>query len=58
MPVDGVVAQVRAAADEPARERRAARVADAVERAFPIDQPRLLGPERVAIGQRATVKSA
>ncbi len=56
VPVHGVVAQVRAAAGEPARERCPARIADAVERVLPVDQRRLLGPERVAIGQRATVK--
>ncbi|MNT17557.1 hypothetical protein D3C72_1527090 [compost metagenome] len=45
VPVDGVVAQVGGAADEPARERRLAGVEDLLRGRVPVDQLRLLGPE-------------
>ena len=52
--VDGVVAEVRRGADEPANERRLAVVEDLLERPAPIDELRLLGPERLGFVERAT----
>ena len=56
MTIDRVVAQVGLPADEPARERRMAVVADLVERPLPVDQRGLLAPEAVAVGDRASVE--
>jgi hypothetical protein len=49
MTVDRVVADVGAAADEPLRERRPRVVEHRCERRLPVDQLRLVAPERVAI---------
>src|SRR5205085_3658611 len=53
---DGVVAQIGLATDEPARERRAAVVAHLLERPVPVHQARLLGPEAIAVAERAAVE--
>ena len=56
MTIDGVMAQVRAPADEPTRERRLRIVEDLLERRLPLDQRRFIPPERVAIVDRPGVK--
>src|SRR6185503_10976960 len=43
-------------ADEPARERRLRVVEDLPVRLVPVDQPRLLGPEPLAVLDRAAVE--
>src|ERR1700694_6007583 len=58
MAIDGVVAEVGLPADKPARERRARRVAGLLERALPVDEPGLLGPEALAVLERAAVELA
>src|SRR5207302_10458996 len=55
--VDGVVAEVGLAADEPARERRPRVVEDLAERLVPMDQLRLLTPETLAVLDRTAVES-
>ena len=54
--VDGVVAEVRPAAREPARERRPRIVENLGERLVPVDELRFLAPEAVPIGDRPAVK--
>src|SRR6187401_2114344 len=54
--VDGVMAKVGYAADDPARERRLGIVEDLAERLVPVHELRLLGPEALAIRDRAAVK--
>ena len=56
VPVDGVVAQVELAADEPLREGGLAGVADLVEGAVPVDSLGLFTPIGVAIMQRSLVQ--
>ncbi|GAP38382.1 hypothetical protein ISF6_4840 [Piscinibacter sakaiensis] len=54
--VDRVVAEVGLAADEPAREGRAAVVADALEGPVPVDQRGLLAPEPVRVVDRTPIE--
>jgi hypothetical protein len=54
--IDRVVAEVGFAADEPARERRAAVVEHRVERPVPVDQLRFFAPERFAVFDRTAVE--
>ncbi len=56
VPVDGVVAEVGAAADEPLRERRPRMVQHLGERHMPVDERRLLAPERRRISDRSLVE--
>src|ERR1700681_381436 len=56
MPVDRVMAKVRATADEPPRERRTAVIEHFGKRCLPFDQRSPLTPERIAIGERAPVR--
>lgn len=56
--VDGVVAEVGLATDEPAGEGRPAVVEHLVERAVPVDQLGLLGPESRRVFDRAAVEGA
>src|SRR5438128_1128121 len=56
MTVDRVMAQIRFAADKPARERRSAVVEDFLEWPVPVDQLRLLHPERVGLLDRAAME--
>ena len=56
MPVDRVVAEVRAPADEPSRKRRLRVVEHGSERRLPIDGGRLGAPERVAVGNRTVME--
>ena len=56
MPIHRVVTQVGGAADEPARERRVAVVAHLREGRVPLDQLGLLGPEGVAVFERAAME--
>src|SRR5581483_5469260 len=58
VPVDGVVAQVRAPAYEPARERRPRIVEHLRKRLVPVDEPRLLAPEGIAVVEAARVELA
>src|SRR5690606_26617813 len=51
--VDRVVAEIGRAADEPARERWLRIVEHALARSLPVHEPRLLGPEPLAIRQRS-----
>ncbi len=53
--VNGVVAEIGLAADEPARERRIAAIEHVLERRFPMDAPRLFTPERFRIFNRTAV---
>src|SRR5204863_8924529 len=48
--------QVGRAADVPARERRLAVVAHRLAGPLPVDEARLFGPERVALGDRAAIE--
>jgi hypothetical protein len=54
--VDGVVAEVGLAADEPLGEGGPGVVQHLVERPVPFDVPRLPGPELVALLDRAAVE--
>ncbi|MND07121.1 hypothetical protein D3C83_289180 [compost metagenome] len=56
MAVYRVVAQVGETTHEPAGERRAAVIEDLVERLVPVDQARLLRPERLTLLDRAPVE--
>jgi hypothetical protein len=56
MPIHGVVAEIGRAADEPTRKGRTAGVADLRGRCLPIDAPGLLGPEGIALIERATLE--
>ena len=53
VPVERVVAGVEPAAAEPAVERRARVVEDALPRLGPVDRGRGLGPERLGLLERA-----
>src|SRR5690606_38526965 len=53
---DCVVTEVRAPADEPSGERRTRIVEHLDEGLFPVDQLRLLPPERLALTDRSFVK--
>src|SRR5207302_4880703 len=55
MAIDGVMAQVGAAADEPARKGRPAVIEHLRKRRLPVDQRRPFAPERIAIKQRAAI---
>jgi len=56
MPIHCVVAKIGGAAREPARERRPAVVEHLVEGSLPVDQMRLLRPERIAMLDRTAVE--
>jgi hypothetical protein len=56
MAVHGVVAEIGLAADEPLGKRRPREVTYLLRRCLPVDQCRLLGPELVALINRALVK--
>src|SRR5437762_13888369 len=55
MAIDGVMAQVGAAADEPARKRRPAVIEHLRKRRLPFDQRRPFAPERTAVMERAAI---
>ena len=56
MPIDGVVTEVRAAADKPPRKGRLRIIEDAIERRLPIDQRSFRPPERLTIGDGTAVE--
>src|SRR6478609_7061963 len=56
VPVHGVVAEIGGTSGKPAREGRMAVIADGPGRLLPLDQPRLLGPECIAVIDGAAVE--
>src|SRR6185503_11758113 len=56
MPVDGVVAEVGLAADEPFGERRPRVIEHLAERLVPVDALRFRGPEAFAVEDRAAME--
>ena len=56
--VDGVVAEIELAADEPARKRRPRVIEHLPEGTVPLDQCRLAAPEALAVLERRSVKVA
>src|SRR5688572_1334331 len=56
MTVEGVVAEVGLAADEPAGERRPRIIKHFAEWPLPVDELRFLSPETFAIGDRVAVE--